>query len=98
MILNERGHGALTWEKTDAVDGTRLGGSAWTLTAPGGATTLIVDNAADDLDPADGAFRVNVADRWGDYTLQEATAPAGYQLPDPNPTFSATVSGGGAGG
>ncbi len=92
-ILNERGDGALTWEKTDAVEGTRLGGSAWTLTAPGGATTLIVDNAADDLDPADGAFRVNVADRWGDYTLQEATAPAGYQLPDPNPTFSATVSG-----
>ncbi|WAL41067.1 SpaA isopeptide-forming pilin-related protein [Brevibacterium sp. BRM-1] len=78
--------GSVTWKKID-VAGNALKGSVWSLKGPGSATVKVEDciEAAatactgSDKDPAAGAFRV-VDLTWGDYTLTESKAPAGYQL------------------
>lgn len=86
--------GAVSWTKVDG-DGVALVGSAWELTGPEGETVAVGDCvAADassctgpDLDPAAGAFLVTDL-AWGDYTLIETTAPAGYILDDTPYTFT----------
>ncbi|GAA1521806.1 SpaA isopeptide-forming pilin-related protein [Brevibacterium permense] len=96
-ITNTAKTGAVTWGKTDE-SGTALKGSVWTLTGPDGSAVDVEDcvaaSASDcsgaDKDPAAGKF--SVADlKWGDYTLTEKKAPAGYILDDTPHTF--TVSG-----
>ncbi|MGO3151279.1 MAG: SpaA isopeptide-forming pilin-related protein [Galactobacter sp.] len=76
--------GGVTWSKDDG-HGTLLGDSEWTLTGPDGASTTIKDctgapcAAGGDQDPAKGKFTLTGLD-WGDYTLTESKAPAGYVL------------------
>lgn len=88
-IVNKRTLGSVTWEKSDE-DGNALAGSEWQLTGPDGTNTTVVDNQAPDDDPADGAFRVEGL-TWGNYTLVETKAPAGYQRLDTE--FSFTIDG-----
>lgn len=80
--------GSVTWDKIAAGSGVLLSGSEWLLTGPGSDTDGIevVDfegtapNAdGPDQDGAAGAFLLEDL-VWGDYTLVEARAPAGYQL------------------
>lgn len=88
-IVNKRTLGSVTWKKSDE-DGNALAGSEWQLTGPDGTSTPVVDNQAPDDDPADGAFRVEGL-TWGNYTLVETKAPAGYQRLDTE--FSFTIDG-----
>lgn len=88
-IVNKRTLGSVTWEKSDE-DGNALAGSEWQLTGPDGTNTTVVDNQAPDDEPADGAFRVEGL-TWGNYTLVETKAPAGYQRLDTE--FSFTIDG-----
>lgn len=96
-VTNTAKTGAVTWGKTDE-SGTALKGSVWTLTGPDGSELTIEDCAASsasectgaDKDPAMGKLSVTGL-RWGDYTLTEKKAPAGYILDDTPHTF--TVSG-----
>lgn len=96
-ITNTAKTGAVTWGKTDE-SGTALKGSVWTLTGPDGSAVDVEDCVAasasectgQDKDPAAGKF--SVADlKWGDYTLKEKKAPAGFILDETPHTF--TVSG-----
>lgn len=97
-VTNSSQPGSVTWQKSDE-NGELLGGSVWTLTGPDGTdpTSLevkdcVADQAvdctdADDKDPAGGSFLVEGL-KWGDYTLVETKAPAGYVLdPTPHPFF-----------
>lgn len=81
--------GAVTWTKTDTAQAP-LKGSEWKLTGPEGFTALtnIADCApadaaqactATDTNPAPGVFTVENLP-WGEYTLVETRAPAGYKL------------------
>ncbi|KAB1948156.1 SpaA isopeptide-forming pilin-related protein [Brevibacterium linens] len=96
-ITNTAKTGAVTWGKTDE-SGNALKGSVWTLTGPDGSELTIEDCAAasasecngQDKDPVAGKFSVTGL-KWGDYTLTEKKAPAGYILDDTPHTF--TVSG-----
>ena len=96
-ITNTAKTGGVTWGKTDE-SGTALKGSVWTLTGPDGSELTIEDCAAAsasectgaDKDPATGKLSVTGL-RWGDYSLTEKKAPAGYILDDTPHTF--TVSG-----
>lgn len=96
-VTNTAKTGAVTWGKTDE-SGTALKGSVWTLTGPDGSELTIEDCAAAsarectgaDKDPATGKLSVTGL-RWGDYTLTEKKAPAGYILDATPHTF--TVSG-----
>ncbi len=73
--------GSAIWTKVDG-QGNLLAGSEWTISGPGLANELIVDcTAAEceglDRDPESGEFLlVDLA--WGEYTLTETKAPAGY--------------------
>ena len=69
----------ITWRKVDASPSANaLAGSEWLLTGgPGNITKEVVDNAANDADPADGSFRV-VGLLPGDYQLTETAAPNGF--------------------
>ncbi|RYN15073.1 hypothetical protein PG2006B_0267 [Bifidobacterium animalis subsp. animalis] len=79
----------VVWEKVDSVDNKPLAGSTWTLKQ--GDTTLatVSDCVAEscetglykDQDGAAGKFMLKRLPA-GTYKLQEATAPAGYQLSD----------------
>ncbi|MDC4233027.1 CshA/CshB family fibrillar adhesin-related protein [Actinomyces sp. B33] len=90
-ITNSSLPGTLTWNKVDEDSATLLGGTSWVLTGPGvPPETVVVDceRAACpvgdhlDQDPAPGRFRLTNL-RWGTYSIQERTAPAGYSvLPD----------------
>ena len=91
-IFNDRREATLSWQKTDATDGTPLAGSVWALQGDG-LTREVIDNGTYDLDPAVGKFRVNIGVKWGEYKLWEHTAPAGYQLPNPNPVRTLTFDG-----
>lgn len=96
-ITNTAKTGAVTWSKTDE-SGNALKGSVWTLTHPDGKSTEIEDCVAasadkcsgSDKDPAAGKLSVDKLE-WGDYTLVEKKAPAGYILDDTEHTF--TISG-----
>lgn len=96
-ITNTAKTGTVTWKKTDD-SGSALKGSVWTMTGPDGTAVEVEDCTAasasactgPDKDPADGQFAINGL-RWGDYTLVEKSAPAGYTLDDTEHTF--TVSG-----
>lgn len=96
-VTNTAKTGAVTWGKTDE-SGTALKGSVWTLTGPDGSELTIEDCAASsarectgaDKDPATGKLSVTGL-RWGDYSLTEKKAPAGYILDATPHTF--TVSG-----
>ncbi|MGO3023238.1 MAG: SpaA isopeptide-forming pilin-related protein [Brevibacterium sp.] len=96
-ITNTAKTGAVTWGKTDE-SGTALKGSVWTLTGPNGSAVEVEDCVAasasecrgPDKNPAAGKFSVTDL-KWGDYTLTEKKAPAGYILDETPHTF--TVSG-----
>lgn len=88
-IVNKRTLGSVTWKKSDE-GGNALSGSEWELTGPDGTSATVVDNQTPDGDPADGAFRVEGL-TWGNYTLVETKAPAGYQRLDTE--FSFTIDG-----
>ncbi len=101
-VVNERKSGSATWTKVDESDPAQLlGGSEWTLTDPDGNETTIVDcqEAAaadctgDDKDPAAGKFLLKGL-AWGEYTLVESKAPAGYSLDDTERTFVISVDNG----
>lgn len=80
--------GEVTWNKVDGA-GVKLSGSEWKLVGPAPATdeVAITDcveaDAADcvgpDLAPEAGEFRL-AGLAWGEYTLVETKAPAGYKL------------------
>lgn len=96
-ITNTAKTGDVTWKKTDE-GGNALKGSVWTMTGPDGTVVEVKDCTATsasactgpDKDPADGTFALSSL-KWGDYTLVEKSAPAGYILDDTKHTF--TVSG-----
>lgn len=77
--------GSVSWQKVDE-NGNPLDKSVWTITGPAGVdpieiTDCVANTAADctgaDKDPAAGKFKVEKL-VWGDYTLEEVKAPAGY--------------------
>ncbi|KAB1658886.1 hypothetical protein F8O09_04760 [Pseudoclavibacter sp. CFCC 11306] len=76
-IANQRIPGSLTWNKTDATTGDALAGSEWSLVGPDGKATTVVDDGTGDEDATAGALKVSGL-AWGDYTLRESKAPAGY--------------------
>ena len=90
--------GTVTWEKVDAA-GNHLGGSEWTLSGRDLSSTTVVDCTSAscdpgpyrDQDPAPGVFRI-VGLAWGDYTLVESSAPAGFVRDDTPHNF--TISAG----
>lgn len=68
--------GALSWTKVDS-KGALLSGSEWTLTGPGGDIS-VVDGGARDSDADPGELTVTELP-FGEYTLTETRAPAGYE-------------------
>lgn len=88
--------GAVTWTKSaDNADKTLLAGSTWQLSGPGvPANTIVTDCIASpcvagmykDQDPAAGKFALSGIP-FGEYTLTEATAPAGYVVDTTVHTF-----------
>jgi len=80
LVLHAEGSGEqptaqLSWTKVDG-DGAALGGATFAVTGPDDAVTVVTDNDAADLDPADGTIALAVAD--GEYSITETLAPAGY--------------------
>ena len=70
--------GAVEWQKTNA-NGTPLGDSEWLLSGPDGFGELnIVDNDNNDVIDEAGTIRIEGL-HWGDYTLEETRAPAGFE-------------------
>jgi hypothetical protein len=71
--------GSIAWEKYDD-DDALLGGATFSVDpdpSDGVGTMTVVDNGANDADPAAGKFKViNVP--TGSYTITETAAPAGY--------------------
>lgn len=99
-FTNRQQAGTATWQKADATSGSALGGSTWTLTGPGvPADTIVSDCTASpcstglysDTDPAAGGFQL-AGLAWGSYTIQEQSAPAGYQLSTTPRTFTISAS------
>ena len=88
--------GSLLWQKVDDAS-QALSGSEWKLTGPGIAGSkpikdCISQNAAGcakggDRNPAAGGFELKDLP-WGDYTLVETRAPAGYLLDETVHKFS----------
>lgn len=84
-VVNVRELGQVSWTKTDGT--SKLEGSEWSLTGPGGDVAIEDCVGADvaaclgmpDQDPAGGAFLLKDLD-WGDYSLVETAAPLGYVL------------------
>ncbi len=87
-VVNERSTGTLGWNKVDA-NGATLAGSEWLVTGPDGTQAVVVDNGENDKDPEPGALSITGL-VWGEYTLQETKAPAGYELS--SAVLTATVS------
>jgi Mg-chelatase subunit ChlD len=87
-FVNDDQPGSVIWSKVDEADNL-LSNAEWELTGPSGfnddealAITDCVEDSAEscigpDTDPAAGKFKV-VDLPWGDYTLTETIAPAGY--------------------
>ncbi|WP_431710939.1 SpaA isopeptide-forming pilin-related protein [Glutamicibacter uratoxydans] len=75
--------GSVIWEKVDEANNL-LEGSEWKLTGPDGAVIEILDCTVEpctgaDSNPNAGKFQVTGLE-WGQYTLVETKAPAGYLL------------------
>lgn len=96
--------GTVSWSKVDQ-DGNRISNSEWTLTGPtqfnngqpltiidcyAGATELCAQTA--DTNTNSGEFTITNLP-WGDYTLTEAKAPAGYYKLSNPITFKIGASG-----
>lgn len=95
-IVNTDLPGALTWEKYDGDTRQMLAGSAWRLVGPNGYVEEIQDFTGTqsnllDTDNRAGGFKVENLP-WGDYTLEEVTAPTGYK-PKQGVVAKFTVSG-----
>ncbi|HLR56924.1 MAG TPA: SpaA isopeptide-forming pilin-related protein [Beutenbergiaceae bacterium] len=72
-FVNKITPGSVEWLKIDdSGNGNALSGSVWELEGPGGESVEISDED-------NGRFQV-IGLEWGQYTLTETTAPAGYQL------------------
>lgn len=93
-IINADSAGSVTWSKSNT-SGNLLDGSSWTLKGPDGTTVTVDDCVASaasgctgaDQDPAAGKFSIQGLS-WGDYTLTERKAPAGYVLDTKPRTFT----------
>jgi trimeric autotransporter adhesin len=77
--VNKQLTGTATWSKT-ADDGHPLQGSVWTLTFPDGHTQDITGDKQ-------GRFSAGNLP-WGQFTLVEKEAPAGYKVDDTKRTFT----------
>ncbi|WP_334168803.1 SpaA isopeptide-forming pilin-related protein, partial [Timonella senegalensis] len=86
VFTNTHKSGSLTWSKVDtSAPANLLAGSEWELKGPDGGVTKIVDcqeaAKADckgpDRDPVAGQFTLTGLP-WGEYSLTETKAPAGY--------------------
>ncbi|MFT3798146.1 SpaA isopeptide-forming pilin-related protein [Microbacterium sp.] len=100
VFTNKQQPGSAVWQKTDATTGSALAGSTWTLTGPEvPANTVVSDCTASpcttglylDADPAAGAFQLTGL-AWGSYTLQEQSAPTGYELSTTQHTFTISAT------
>ena len=81
--------GAVEWKKTND-NGTPLADSEWKLTGPDGfEDRIVVDNGENDVDKRDGYFEVQGL-RWGEYTMKETKAPAGFELTSQEVKFTIT--------
>lgn len=69
----DKNKGSVVWTKVDG-EGAPLGGSEWLLTGPSYRDGLSVEDVS-----GDGNFKVGDLE-WGEYTLEEKLAPAGYLL------------------
>lgn len=78
-LVNKQLTGTATWSKT-ADDGHPLQGSVWTLTFPDGHTQDITGDEQ-------GRFSAGSLP-WGQFTLVEKEAPAGYKVDDTKHTFT----------
>ena len=86
IVANADSSGTVSWEKVNE-SGAPLEGSEWTIRDAAGNEIPLDDCVATsaegctgrDVDPEAGQFRVEDLD-WGDYTLVETKAPAGYVL------------------
>ncbi|WP_339394112.1 SpaA isopeptide-forming pilin-related protein [Brevibacterium metallidurans] len=95
-IKNTDSTGTVAWQKSNE-SGDLLKGSEWVIRDGAGNEIPLNDcvaNSADgctgrDKDPAAGKFRVDKLS-WGDYTLVETRAPAGYKLDETERKFSIT--------
>lgn len=66
--------GSIAWGKVGSDDGGYLAGSEWQLQGPDG-----IDEAISDDPNSPGEFNFEGLP-WGEYTLTETTAPAGYKI------------------
>ncbi len=73
-VTNTFALGSVSWTKTDA-EGVALPGAGWTLTGPDGFSEVFAAGSVSSWSVADLP--------WGEYTLTESTAPAGYAVADP---------------
>ncbi len=101
-LTNTRLPGTVAWQKTDP-QGTHLANSQRTITGPQGPATqtLVVDDCVEDTaeqcashadqDHRAGYFNVRNL-RWGNYTLTETAAPAGYSKLDTVTDFAITAN------
>jgi LPXTG-motif cell wall-anchored protein len=96
VFVNVDKPGSVTWSKDDG-HSHLLAGSEWTLTGPGSASRVITDctsaPCADggDQDSDKGEFKLTGL-KWGDYTLKETKAPAGYVLDSSPHTFTVNAT------
>jgi len=101
-IVNPRIPGEAMWSKVDdQTPSNKIGGSVWTVSAPGlpldGTEVMdcVAANAVDcigpDKNPAAGEFLLQSLG-WGGYTLTETEAPEGYGLGAPPPSFTFAIN------
>jgi uncharacterized surface anchored protein len=85
--------GSLSWEKRRATDNVLQGGATFEVSPDpldGVGTLVVVDNGANDANPAAGQIQVNNV-LLASYTITETAAPAGWAL-DPDPTRAQAVT------
>ena len=79
VLTNKDKQGSVVWAKTSQNE-TPLADSEWLLSGPEGfGERAVVDNGEHDADKRDGYFEVQGL-HWGEYTLKETKAPAGFEL------------------
>ncbi|RRC95581.1 CshA/CshB family fibrillar adhesin-related protein [Schaalia canis] len=83
-VMNTTKPASLAWQKTNKATGAHLGGSSWTLRGPSHPSGVTVEDCISgacgglDKDNRPGFFKVTQL-KWGDYTVQELAAPAGFR-------------------